>query len=114
MPALCPTLSSGAGRPLQVRRLGRGGQGLERGDHGDCFDLDQQVVADQPSDLDGGAGRWLLGVDVLVADLADHGELGGVDQVVGELDDLLEAGPDGLEGGLEVVEHLPRLGTNVT
>jgi hypothetical protein len=53
------------------------------------------------------------GVDVLVADLANHRELGGVDQVVDELDDLLEAGSDRLEGGLEVVEHLPRLGADV-
>ena len=41
------------------------------------------------------------------------GELGGVDQVVGELDHLLEAGPNGLQRGLEVVEHLPRLDANV-
>ena len=85
----------------------------ERRDYGDRFDLDEQVVADQSPDLHGGAGRWLLGIDVLVANLANHGELGGVDQVVGELDDLLEAGPDGLQRRPEVVEHLPRLGTDV-
>jgi hypothetical protein len=38
-------------------------------------------------------GCW--GIDVLVADLANDGELGGVDQVVGELDHLVEAGSDG-------------------
>ena len=81
----------------QAARLRCGGQGLERGDHGDRFNLEEQITADQPPDLHGGAGRWLLGVDVLVADLTHNGQLGGVDQVVGELDDLLEAGPDGLE-----------------
>jgi hypothetical protein len=39
--------------------------------------------------------------------------VGGVHQVVVELDHLLETGPDGLEGRLEVVEHLPRLGADV-
>ena len=71
----------------------RCGHRLERCDRRDRFDLDEQVIADQPPDLHGSAGRWLLGIDVLVADLAHVVELGGVDQVVGE--------------------HLPRLGTNV-
>jgi hypothetical protein len=33
--------------------------------------------------------------------------------VVGELDHLREAGPDGPKRGLEIVEHLSRLGTDV-
>ena len=43
------------------------------------------------------------------ADLANDRELGEVHQVQGELDQLVEAGPDGLKGGAEVVEHLPGL-----
>jgi hypothetical protein len=39
--------------------------------------------------------------------------MGGVDQVEVELDDLLEAGSDRLEGSAEVVEHLPGLGADV-
>jgi hypothetical protein len=46
---------------------------LKRRDHGNRFDLDEQVIADRPPDLHGGAGRWLLNVDVLVADLANDG-----------------------------------------
>jgi hypothetical protein len=75
-----PALPSRAGHPLEARCLGRCGHGLERRDHGDGFNLDERVIADQPPDLHGGAGPWLLGVDVLVADLTYDRELGGVDQ----------------------------------
>src|SRR4029453_17909983 len=74
---------------------------------------DECVLPEQPPDLHGRAGRWLPGVDVLVADLADHWQMGGVEQVDVELDDLLEAGSDRLEGGAEVVEHLTGLGADV-
>src|SRR4029450_5120317 len=86
---------------------------LRRGDHRDGLDLDECVLPEQPPDLHGRAGRWLPGVDILVADLPHDGELGGVDQVEVELDDLLEAGSDRLEGGAEVVEHLTGLGADV-
>jgi hypothetical protein len=48
MPALCPPSPSATDHPLQAARLGGCGRGhgLERGDHGDRFDLDEQVVAD--------------------------------------------------------------------
>jgi hypothetical protein len=44
----------------------------------------------------------------------DGGQLGDVHEVEVELDHLVEARPDRLERGLEVLEHLPRLGADVT
>jgi hypothetical protein len=55
-----------------------------------------------------------VGVEELVANLADHRQLRGVNQVVVELNYLLEADADRLEGSLEVLEHLVCLGTDVT
>jgi hypothetical protein len=39
-------LPSRTGHRLQARRLGRCRHGLERRDHGDRLDLDEQIIAD--------------------------------------------------------------------
>src|SRR6266542_5604553 len=88
-------------------------QPLDRRGHRDSLDLDQKVVADQPPDLHGGACGQSLGVEVLVADLADDWHLRRVDDVVVELHHLLEGGPDCLERRPQVVEHLPCLGADI-
>jgi hypothetical protein len=81
--------------------------------HSDGLDFEQKLFAGEATNLDGGACGQLLGVDELVAHLADNRQLSHIDDEIGELDHIVKSATDGAERGVKVLEDLLRLSAHV-
>jgi hypothetical protein len=56
--------------------------------------------------LDGGAGGWVVDVDVLVADFAELGKMRELKEEAVELDNVVESATGGFDGGVEISKDL--------
>src|SRR5271168_3863575 len=81
--------------------------------HRDRFDFDQGTGPGEGGDCDRRARGRRGGIDEAVPYLPELPDMGDVDEVVVELDDVLEAGADGGQRVLEVDEGLFRLGAKI-
>ena len=81
--------------------------------HGDGFDFEQQFRSRELNDLHCGRSRWRLGVEVAVTHFPESRQLRDVDEIVGDLDHMLEAGAGRGQGGLEILETLHGLGAKI-
>src|SRR5437763_12736455 len=82
--------------------------------NGNSLDLDQYVRPEEPAHLDERARRRALRVDVLVTDRPHRGDVAHVGEEVAQLDDVAPGGIRAFESAGQVLEHLPRLGVDVS
>src|SRR5437588_638089 len=82
--------------------------------NGNSLDLDQHVRPEEPAHLDERARRRTLRVDVLVTDRPHRGDVAHVGEEVVQLDDVAPAGVRRFERAGQVLEHLSRLGVEVS
>ena len=100
---------SRAGRPRRRRPGGRARRVELDGHAGHRLDLEQQVGQHESGHLDQRARRRALHVDELVADDADGGQAGHVDDEDRELHDVGPRGATGRQGVADVLEGQPGL-----
>src|SRR6266513_3677127 len=82
--------------------------------NGNSLDLDQYVRPEEPAHLDERARRRALRVDVLVTDRPHRGDVAHVGEEVVQLDDVAPARVRRFERAGQVLEHLSRLGIEVS
>ena len=81
----------------------------DRRQHRDRLDLQQRALARQARDRDGRARRPVMVGEIAVAHLAEDRQVLHVDEVIVELHDVVELGPDRGQRVLQVLECLHRL-----
>ncbi len=78
-----------------------------------CFDFNQEVFSGQFSYFNQGAGRWVVCVDIAVADLAEGLEQGDINHVHIQLDHACEISSNRGKRGLEIFKDLLCLSTKI-
>ena len=73
------------------------------------FHLNQHVITKESSNLHGRTCGWLLRVNILIAYGTHNGNLGYIEQEIGQFHDVVEARSNRSKRGSEVLEDLGRL-----
>src|SRR5260370_5387866 len=73
---------------------------------GHRFDFDQELRPEKPRHLNGGAGRWILKIDLLFAYISEFGQTGEIQEVAIQFDYVAEAPACRLKSRLESIQHL--------